>query len=407
MSYSTSRTEALDPHAPEQSPDIIHGEHGDVIDIDPAELKGQVAWTRQGAAANWVAILAMFVCMAFGLHFVVDSLATLFPAVQAFINTSEMSSFKALAAGMLATTLLQSSSAVTVGLVYSTATGLISPQESIPAVFGANIATTFTPMILALWISGRHKRHHSRRAYQVVFTHVWFNILGVASLLPIELLFHPLSKIASRLVEPVNAFVASEQILQTLSVHYWGQQLTMNSGLMWVELIGGCVLTVVAMKALQERFHALVRGTGFPILARSGGLSDVAGLTLGVGATMATGFSSATVTATAAARATGSLYRPAVMPIVMGANIGTTLTGILVALGIDDQTGALALHVALVHLLFNLTGTLLVLLLPFLRHFIAWLADHCAASFSRHPIMGIALMLLIAWVLPYLIIRFA
>lgn len=119
------------------------------------------------------------------------------------------------------------------GLVYSTATGLISPQESIPAVFGANIATTFTPMILALWISGRHKRRHSRRTYQVVFTHVWFNILGVASLLPIELLFHPLSKIASRLVEPVNAFVASEQILQTLSVHYWGQQLTMNSGLMW------------------------------------------------------------------------------------------------------------------------------------------------------------------------------
>lgn len=161
------------------------------------------------------------------------------------------------------------------------------------------------------------------------------------------------------------------------------------------------------MKALQERFHALVRGTGFPILARSGGLSDVASLALGIGATMATGFSSATVTATAAARATGSLYRPAVMPIVMGANIGTTLTGILVALGIDDQTGALALHVALVHLLFNLTGTLLVLLLPFLRHFIVWLAGSLRLLFTRHPIMGIALMLLIAWVLPYLIIRFA
>ena len=54
--------------------------------------------------------------------------------------------------------------------------------------------------------------------------------------------------------------------------------------------------------------------------------------------------------------ASGVLSLAHAYPIVLGANLGTTVTALLASVA---QEGSAALTIALVHLLFNLSGTLL------------------------------------------------
>jgi sodium-dependent phosphate cotransporter len=56
----------------------------------------------------------------------------------------------------------------------------------------------------------------------------------------------------------------------------------------------------------------------------------------------------------------GILTLQQAFPITLGANIGTTVTALLAALAATGQNAAAGLTIALVHLLFNLTATVLI-----------------------------------------------
>jgi sodium-dependent phosphate cotransporter len=62
----------------------------------------------------------------------------------------------------------------------------------------------------------------------------------------------------------------------------------------------------------------------------------------------------------------GALRLEQMFPLTLGANIGTTVTGLLAALVVS---GTDALQVALCHLFFNITGILIWYPLPFMRKF--------------------------------------
>ena len=47
-------------------------------------------------------------------------------------------------------------------------------------------------------------------------------------------------------------------------------------------------------------------------------------------------------------------------PVTLGANLGTTVTALLAAMAVTDANAEAGLTIALVHLLFNLSGTLLI-----------------------------------------------
>ena len=47
-------------------------------------------------------------------------------------------------------------------------------------------------------------------------------------------------------------------------------------------------------------------------------------------------------------------------PVTIGANIGTTVTALLAALAVSGPNAAAGLEIALVHLLFNVSGLLLI-----------------------------------------------
>ena len=117
------------------------------------------------------------------------------------------------------------------------------------------------------------------------------------------------------------------------------------------------------------------------------------------------GTAPAPVTAVAGAASVKAIRDRAALPIIMGANIGTTLTGILIAFQLDSSAGSVALRVALVHLLFNLTGTLIVLLVPFARRCIIALATWSASAFRRSYAAGLVIMALIGWAIPLLVLN--
>ncbi len=105
----------------------------------------------------------------------------------------------ALCIGILGTVLVQSSSASTsviVGLVASQAVGV---DDAIPMVMGANIGTTVTNTLVSLG----HIRQSSefRRAFAAATVHDFFNVLAVAILLPLELLFGVISEPAKWMSE--------------------------------------------------------------------------------------------------------------------------------------------------------------------------------------------------------------
>ena len=56
----------------------------------------------------------------------------------------------------------------------------------------------------------------------------------------------------------------------------------------------------------------------------------------------------------------GVLSLTQAFPITLGANIGTTVTALLAALAATDENAAAGLTIALVHLFFNVAGTILI-----------------------------------------------
>ncbi|XP_076456006.1 sodium-dependent phosphate transport protein 2C-like [Babylonia areolata] len=86
-------------------------------------------------------------------------------------------------------------------------------------------------------------------------------------------------------------------------------------------------------------------------------------------------------------------------PLTLGANIGTTLTGILAALSQEGNHLQNALHVALCHLFFNITGIVLFYPVPFLR-FPIGMAKALGRTTSKHRWFAIAYLLLLFVLFP-------
>ena len=77
----------------------------------------------------------------------------------------------------------------------------------------------------------------------------------------------------------------------------------------------------------------------------------------------------------------GVLSLEAAFPIMLGANIGTTITAILAA----AVTGPLGLTIAMVHLLFNLTGTCIFLPVMRMRRIPIFLAEKLSETATKNP----------------------
>ncbi|GAF93878.1 unnamed protein product, partial [marine sediment metagenome] len=105
--------------------------------------------------------------------------------------------FAGLIIGVVATSLIQSSSTTTSIVVGLVAAGGLSLANAIPIIMGANIGTTITNTLVSL--GHVRRRIEFRRAFAASVVHDFFNICAVLVLFPLELKFHFIAKAAAHL----------------------------------------------------------------------------------------------------------------------------------------------------------------------------------------------------------------
>ena len=277
--------------------------------------------------------------------------------------------FIGLIVGLLATTVMQSSS-VTTSMVVALVAAPENPlplANAVPMIMGANIGTTVTATIVSLGHMGR--REEFRRAFPVAICHDLFNYFAVLVLLPLELMTGYLRRSAialGSLVEGVGGvtyespirgvinagFVPLETVSRLLFPFEAGQAvfLLVVSGLL---IFSALYLLVKVMRAAAHgRVEVMVTG----VL----GSNVLLSLLIGVVVTVMVQSSSITTSLLVPLAAAGLLRLKQAFPITLGANIGTTVTAFLAALAVSGPNASAGLEIALVHLLFNLSGILLV-----------------------------------------------
>ena len=87
-------------------------------------------------------------------------------------------------------------------------------------------------------------------------------------------------------------------------------------------------------------------------------------------------------------------------PVTLGANVGTTVTALLAALAATDANAAAGLTIALVHLLFNVSGTLLIYTFEPVRRIPLRLARMLADVAIRSRRWAIAYVIGLFYVIP-------
>ena len=231
-------------------------------------------------------------------------------------------------AGMLVTVLIQSSSgttALTVGLVSA---GFMTLRQAIGVIMGANIGTTVTAFIIGIKI-GEYA----------------LPIMAVGAIL---------------------LFFFKNKKVQSLG------QVVFGFGMLFF----GLELMSTGMKPLRSL-------ESFQELTVSMSNSPVLGVIVGTVFTLIVQSSSATIGILQELFGQGAIDLKAALPVLFGDNIGTTITAVLAAIG----TSIAARRAALVHVIFNIVGTIIftILLVPFTN-----LIQYFQTSLNLNPEMTIA-----------------
>ena len=293
--------------------------------------------------------------------------------------------FIGLVVGILATTIVQSSSVTTSMIV-----GLVAAPESplplanaVPMIMGANIGTTVTATVVSLAHMGR--REEFERAFPVAVCHDVFNYVTVLLLLPLELATGFLQRIAvglGTLLEGVGGFDYDGPFAATLSATLgpveqlaaWLFPSAQAQGIALITFAGGLIFTSLFL--LVKVLRSLVRTRVELLVTNVLGSSAVLSMLVGVAVTVMVQSSSITTSLLVPLGAAGLLRLEQALPITIGANIGTTVTALLAALAVSGPNAIVGLEIALVHLMFNLTGTVMIYPLKVTRSVPLRLARH-------------------------------
>lgn len=316
----------------------------------------------------------------------------------------------ALIVGVVATALIQSSSTVTSIIVGMVAGGL-PISIAIPMIMGANIGTSLTSTLVSLG----HVRNGEefKRAFSAATVHDSFNILAVAILLPLELLFRPLATAS----EYLAGLLVSDASVSMSGMNFMKVLLSPASDLLkasvaWLPgvwsgvaliLIGiGLILMVVTQ--IGKVLRTLMVGRAMNILHTAVGRGPVSGMASGTLVTVLVQSSSTTTSLIVPLAGTGVFSLKQVYPFILGSNIGTTITALLAATAISGAAATVALQIALVHLLFNLLAIAVIYVLPFLRQVPVVMAEYLATQAQRNKGYVAAYIIGVFFVFPLMVV---
>ena len=275
-----------------------------------------------------------------------------------------------LLAGVLATTLVQSSSVTTSLVVGLVASGQVSVASAVPMIMGANIGTTVTNTIASLAHATREAEF--RRAFAAATCHDFFNFLSVASLLPLELATRAL--LGKGILELASGWIASLTVGASGAKYDSPLKAAFKAGRKAVAgavdavfdgktasialAAVGVVIIFVALTGIVKVMKALVLTRMERYVNRFLGRGGPVGIVVGVVLTVMVQSSSITTSILVPLAGAGVMRVAQIYPITLGANLGTTITALLASMVATENAEA-ARQIAVVHLLFNLTGILL------------------------------------------------
>lgn len=257
--------------------------------------------------------------------------------------------FLGVGVGVLATCLLQSSSATTVMTIGFVNSSLLSLQQAIAVMIGANIGTTITAQIIAFRIGDFALPAIAIGAGLIIFgkklsVRSWGNII-----FGFGILFFGLNMMTD-VVRPIRSSVFLSDFFLTFSHNYW------------LAILAGTLMTIIVQS------------------------------------------SSATVGVTIVLAVSGLIDIYAAMALVLGDNIGTTITAVLASLGSDLN----AKRTALSHVLFNAFGALYMIVLlylfgPYIARFLDMLSLNIARQIANfHTLFNVFNTLIFLPLLPFL-----
>ena len=310
--------------------------------------------------------------------------------------------------GLLATSLIQSSSSTTSIVVGLVAADALTVRCAIPIVMGANMGTTVTAAIVAM--ASMNRRSEFTRAFAGASMHDFFNLISICILFPLEQATRYLERTATWLCgflagseslefhSPVKAAVkpavkAVDHLLAgSLSLPEW------LAGTIMLITALACIFFALALLVKQLRRLVMRRAEG--ALHRYIGRSGLVAMLLGMAVTASVQSSSITTSLLIPMIGAGIVRLEAAFAVTLGANVGTTVTALLASLA-----GNLAgVTVALVHLLFNLSGILIIYPFQSIRRIPIRMARILAIRTARRRIYAIFFVLGIFFVLPFIFV---
>ncbi|MGF7185747.1 phosphate:Na+ symporter [Desulfitispora alkaliphila] len=214
----------------------------------------------------------------------------------------------AVVTGAVTTVLVQSSSTTTVMVVGFVNAGLMNLNQAVGTILGANIGTTVTAQMIS------------------------FN-LGVLAL-------------------PAIAVGFGMQLLSQKKVHKYAGQSILGFGLLFL-----------GMMTMSDSLSPLRDFPPFIEMIASFSSNPFLGVLAGAAFTVMVQSSSASTGVIVALSIQGLLPLASAMPLLLGTNVGTSVTAVLACIG----TGIAAKRAAVAHVLFNVIGVVvfLILLKPF------------------------------------------
>lgn len=226
-------------------------------------------------------------------------------------------------AGALVTAVLQSSSATTVMVIGFVSAGLMSLPQAISVIFGANIGTTMTAQLMAFKISNY--------IYPIIFIGFMLNFVG-----------------KKEKVKNIGMVIFSFGLLFE-GIEIMGEVMKPLAGSpVFVDLMGkvssvpvlGVVLGAVMTLVVQSSSATIAVLQNFASQAGPDGVSSVIGLT-------------------------------GAIPILLGDNIGTTITALLASIGQSKN----AKRTAIAHSIFNISGScVFIFLIPWFAKFVQFIS---------------------------------
>ncbi len=273
--------------------------------------------------------------------------------------------FVGLFIGILATSLVQSSSTTTSIVVGMVASGVITLGNAVPIIMGANIGTTVTNTIVSLGHITR--REEFKRAIAGATIHDFFNLICVAIMFPLELATGFLQKMAMGLAGLFVdfggvKFTSPVKVIVKPAVHlikdFFNKSLTLPHN------ISNALLLVLSFVFLFAALYYIVRIMKSIVINRTeivlGNIIEcrgIIGILAGLIFTIIVQSSSITTSLLIPLIGSGILTVELAFPITMGANIGTTTTAILASFATGNIA---AITIAFVHFLFNMIGVCVI-----------------------------------------------